>query len=60
MPPEKQNKKQQFSVYLPPELIREVKHAAVDHNMSLSAFIEQLIRTHLQQRSTALQNEEKG
>jgi predicted HicB family RNase H-like nuclease len=50
MPPEEQEKKQQFSVYLPPELIREVKHTAVDHGMSLSAFIEQMLRTHLQKQ----------
>lgn len=40
--------KQQFNVYLPPELIRRVKHASVDARQSLSAFVEASLEASLE------------
>lgn len=40
--------KQQFNVYLPPDLVRAAKHAAVDAGVSLSRLVEDALRTHLE------------
>jgi predicted enzyme related to lactoylglutathione lyase len=44
------DKKQQFNIYLPPELIREVKHASVDAGGSLSDFVAEALEAFLQTR----------
>ncbi|MEX1254112.1 MAG: ribbon-helix-helix protein, CopG family [Dehalococcoidia bacterium] len=42
--------KQQFNVYLPPELVRELKHAAIDGRLSLSRYVERVFRDHLDRK----------
>jgi predicted DNA-binding protein len=40
--------RQQLNIYLPAALVRRVKHASVDAQQSLSAFVAEALERHLQ------------
>jgi predicted HicB family RNase H-like nuclease len=40
--------KVQFNVYLPPSLVKRIKHRAIDEGESLSVYVEHALEQHLE------------
>jgi predicted HicB family RNase H-like nuclease len=45
--------KVQFNVYLPPGLVKRIKHKAIDTGESLSAYVERALEQHLERTEEA-------
>jgi predicted HicB family RNase H-like nuclease len=46
--------KVQFNVYLPPGLVKRIKHKAIDTGESLSAYVERALEQHLERTEEAV------
>jgi predicted transcriptional regulator len=57
---ERERKVKQFNVYLPTEIIRSVKHHAVDTEQSLSAIVEDALSEYLDRAARRRREHKRG
>ena len=50
--------KQQFNVYLTPQIVRQIKHRSVDEQLSLSDLVEKVFTEYLAQKNAAARSEQ--
>lgn len=53
-----EDEKEQFNVYLRAEVIRAIKHAAIDRGQRLGAFVEAIFEDYLRRHRAARPEEE--
>lgn len=45
--------KTQFNVYLPTDLVKQVKHASIERGLSLSSYVEEVLTQALNQEGSS-------
>lgn len=54
-----EEKKKQFNIYLPPDLIKEIKFLCVEKEMNLSSLTEEMFRNWIKENKKTEENNKK-